>query len=176
MSQCSISTLCAAQSVHTQFLNAGLHLVWRAVIKWGFGCPRQPDNRNFPILMSSPRGSVLLVPPDLTAAMHLIWGNLENCSEVPASLLTQSCATGRGFLAGCGLSYSGNFLLLLSQQQQLAMDASVFRFGFRGSKWQRKHISFESWFGASPERWDFPCCMTIIVSLAHHSSIISSLA
>lgn len=66
---------------------------------------------------------MLLVPPDLTAAMHLIWGNLENCSEVPVSVLTKPCATGRGFLAGCGLSYSSNFLHLLSQQQQLAKDA-----------------------------------------------------
>lgn len=128
VSQFSISALCAARSVHIQFLNAGLHLVWRAVIKWGFGCPRQPDNRNFPVLMSSPKGSVLLVPPDLTAAMHFIRGNLGNCSEVPASvaggaLLPQLCATGRGFLACCCLSYSSDCLHLLSQQQQLAKDA-----------------------------------------------------
>lgn len=84
-SQFSTSALCAALSVHTQSLNAGLHLVWRAVIKWGFGCPRLPDNRSFPILMSCPRGSVLFVTPDLTAPMHLIWGNLGNC--------TSSCGT-----------------------------------------------------------------------------------
>lgn len=36
--------------------------------------------------MSAPGGSVLLVPPDLTAAVHLVWGNLENCSETPASV------------------------------------------------------------------------------------------
>lgn len=71
---------------------------------------------------------MLLVPPDLTAAMHLIWGNLGNCSEVPTSmavgaLLAKPCATSRGFLAGCGMSYSSDFLHFLSQQQQLAKDA-----------------------------------------------------
>lgn len=45
---------------------------------------------------------MLLVPPDLSAAMHLIWGNLENCSEMPASvagggLLAKLCATGEDF-------------------------------------------------------------------------------
>lgn len=52
--------------------------------------------------MSSPRGSVLLVPTDLAAALHLIWGNLANRSETPASvagggLLAAPCATGGDF-------------------------------------------------------------------------------
>ena len=77
--------------------------------------------------MSGPRGSVLLVPPHLTAAMHLIWGNLENCSEMPASvaggdLLAKPCTTCGRFLAGFGLSYSSDYLPPLSQQQQLVKD------------------------------------------------------
>lgn len=60
---------------------------------------------------------MLLVPPDLTAAMHLIWGNLENCSEKPASvaggdLLAEPGTTCRGFLAGFGLLHAPNSLLV----------------------------------------------------------------
>jgi len=71
---------------------------------------------------------VLFVTPDLSAAMHLIWGHLENCSEKPASvtggdLLAKLCSTCRGLLAGSGLSYSGDYQLPVSQQQQLVKDA-----------------------------------------------------
>lgn len=46
---------------------------------------------------------MLLVPPNLTAPMHLIWGNLENCSEIPASVI------------GGDLPCAGNFSLVLVQ-------------------------------------------------------------
>lgn len=121
--------------------------------------------------MSGPRGSGVLVPPDSTAAVHLIWGNLENGSETPASVaggdpLAKPCTTCRGFLAAFGVSCSSDYLCP-SSSNWLRMFLTVFRFGFRGDgKRQRKHISVESWILAAPEVRDIICCIRIIASVA----------